>query len=224
MQPFMAGQLGRAGGALLDGLTAFKSLYLQCDGADGSTVFSDSSQFGHTVTASGTAQISGTGQALGSGCALFDGTAGRLTVPNSSAFDLGSSDFTIRFYFRRASSSGIQRNILTFGSGSSAAALAFRVYIDSSLIGLEVSDGTTAVIAPTPTNISDGTLRRIICGRNGNTLYAYSDGTASGTVGFSSTVNTTASDLTIGCAPYNSFGVLGRVDELEILKGIWVPP
>ena len=75
-------------------------ILLNMEGTDASTSFEDSSLIRHTVTANGNAQIDTAEFKLGVSSALFDGTGDFLTVPSSSAFDLGTGDFTVDFWTR----------------------------------------------------------------------------------------------------------------------------
>jgi hypothetical protein len=79
---------------------SFTKLLLHCDGADGSTSFTDFSTFGHTVTASLGAQVDTAQSKFGDGSALFDGVDSRLSVPDNSNLEIGSQDFTIDLWVR----------------------------------------------------------------------------------------------------------------------------
>lgn len=68
-------------------------LLLHCDGSDGSTTFTDS--MGHTVTANGNVQIDTAQSKFGGASALFDGTGDYLSVPTSTDFTFGTGDFTV---------------------------------------------------------------------------------------------------------------------------------
>src|SRR5690606_25450842 len=60
-------------------------LLLHMDGADGSTMFIDSSANGLTVTANGNAQIDTAQSKFGGAAALFDGNGDYLALPSTGA-------------------------------------------------------------------------------------------------------------------------------------------
>jgi hypothetical protein len=83
------------------GLDQYVSLLLHCEGADGSTTFTDSSPLAKTVVVGGNAQIDTAQFKFGSASALFDGTGDYLRLDGSAAFAFGAGDFTIDFWLRR---------------------------------------------------------------------------------------------------------------------------
>lgn len=85
----------RSSGGAGDPHYANVSLLLHCDGADGSTTFTDSSATPKAVTAIGDARISTAQTLFGGSTGYFDGTGDALSVANSSALDFGTGDFTI---------------------------------------------------------------------------------------------------------------------------------
>jgi len=75
-------------------------LLLHMDGADGGTVFLDSSKNTFPVTAYGTAQTDSDIVKYGTASGYFDGSTGYLDLLPSTAFDYGTGDFTVEFWFR----------------------------------------------------------------------------------------------------------------------------
>lgn len=73
-------------------------LLLHCDGSDGSTTFVDVK--GHSISANGNMQIDTAQSKFGGASALFDGTGDYLSVPDSADWAYGSGDFTIEFWYR----------------------------------------------------------------------------------------------------------------------------
>jgi hypothetical protein len=71
------------------------SLLLNGNGTNGSTTFTDSSSYGHTVTANGNAQISTTQSKFGGASMYFDGSGDYLEVPPSAGFDFDYGPFTV---------------------------------------------------------------------------------------------------------------------------------
>lgn len=84
------------------------SLLLHCDGADGSTVFTDSSAAPKTVTAYGNAKISTAQSKFGGASGRVDGSSGcYITTANTAAFQFGSGDFAIEGFVRPNSKGAI---------------------------------------------------------------------------------------------------------------------
>jgi len=75
-------------------------LMLNCNGTDGSQVFTDSSVSAHTVTAHGNAQLSTANAKYGTAAAAFDGTGDYLTIPDSNDFDINITRFTWELWFK----------------------------------------------------------------------------------------------------------------------------
>lgn len=74
-------------------------LLLHCDGANASTTFIDASPKQRTVSALGGAQITTAEKKFGTGS--YSGALNRyLTVPTSSAWDIGNSNFTMEAWIR----------------------------------------------------------------------------------------------------------------------------
>lgn len=77
------------------------ALLLHMDGADGSTVITDSSQRPKTVTAMGDAKISTAQGLFGGDSGYFDGSGDYLIFPHGPDFDFGTGAFTIEFFLYR---------------------------------------------------------------------------------------------------------------------------
>lgn len=86
-------------------------LLLHCNGADGSTTFTDSSINTHTVNAIGNAQIDTDQYKFGSSSVLFDGSNDYLAVSDSDDWFFDTSDFTIDFFTRFNSFNDNQRYV-----------------------------------------------------------------------------------------------------------------
>ena len=72
-------------------------LLLHMDGADSAQVFTDSSYYGHTVSAVNEVHTDTTTKVFGTASAEFDGVNDRIEVPSSPAFGFGTGDFCIDF-------------------------------------------------------------------------------------------------------------------------------
>ena len=77
---------------------SYTKLLLHCDGADGSTTFTD--ETGKTVTPNGNAQIDTAQSKFGGASGLFDGAGDYLSVPDHDDWALGAGDYTIDLWYR----------------------------------------------------------------------------------------------------------------------------
>jgi hypothetical protein len=195
----------------------FTTLLLHCDGADGSTTFTDSSSEGHTVTANGDAQIDTAQSKFGGASGLFDGTGDYLSVPDDATLQAGTGDFTLDFWLRWNTTNLVFPTIWDKGytgtgallvQGSNAATQALTVYMSGSSICTEGS------------SVSDSSWYHYAIVRNGTSVKIYRDGTetASGT----SSVNLNNTTGVAICARNSGPGanaVNGWLQELRWSKG-----
>lgn len=194
-----------------------KSL-LHFDGTDASTTFTDES--GKTWTAAGNAQIDTAQSKFGGASGLFDGTGDYIDTPDSADFDVGSGDFTIDFWVRRA---GTTDEFILGQCDASATTSTRSWYVDfvSNAPRSVVFTGTTAKVATSSTTISDTNWHHLAMVRNGNTLYIYVDGTNRGTVDVTGvTVNNSANKPAIGRFGESANYFNGHIDEFRFSKGI----
>ncbi len=160
-------------------------LLIHSNDADTSTAFTDSSQFGRTVTVGGDAQHATAQQHFGASAIAFDGTGDYLSVPS---FNIGTGDFTMEAWIYQTDST-IWRAILGSGSwggpdydwtwdmNNANACIRFGMYNGSSSAFIEMS---TAITASTWTHVA------VV--RCSGTITQYFDGSANGTT-MSSTHN-----------------------------------
>ena len=79
----------------MPGIDAQTVLCVHCDGSDGSSVFTDASQYAHSLTRSGV-KVDTDQSMFGGGSALYQGTTGQyIQADDSSDWNFGSGDFTI---------------------------------------------------------------------------------------------------------------------------------
>lgn len=192
------------------------SLLLHCDGASGSTTFTDSSGSPKTVTAVGNAQISSTAK-FGSGSAVFDGSGDCLTIPTSSAFDFGSGDWTIEFWCKR---NGTQTyaGMLSF---LSATGTGLTIGWGGGDNNLRILWSSAEKMAPS-TPVSDGVWTHVALVRSGGTVTLYKDGTSIATQSISGALPYDGVGLAVGRLIANDAGYEfnGYLDDIRITKGV----
>jgi hypothetical protein len=189
------------------------SLYLQMNGANGSTTFTDSSPNALAVTAVGNAQISTTQSKYNGTSAYFDGTGDYLSIAANSAIDLGSGDFTIEFWVRPAAKTNAVDAVFGYGN------YACMFYHNGTNWTLEMSSTGSSNQLVITCAVTLNTWQHIAIVRNGSSIVVYKDGVSSATGTFTGTVTTNARTLRIGDNG-NSQNINGYIDELTITKGV----
>ena len=195
------------------------SLLLPMDGTNGSTTFTDSGPNALTVTAVGNAQVSTTQSKYGGASGSFDGSGDYLSISDSSAPVLGSSDWTIEawIYISVAKSfNNIYAKRPPGGYGfavqvDGANNLSISVTITGSswaLAGSSLGGGYTA-----------GSWIHVAVVRSGNTITGYKNGVSTGTQTLSGTIWPStgyAAAVASGLAGNTSQDFNGYIDDLRI--------
>ena len=193
------------------------SLLLHGNGANGSTVITDSSGSPKTVTAVGNAQISTTQSKFGGSSLAFDGTGDYLSVPNDGTLQMGSVNFTIEFWIYFNSLSGYQT---PFDKGVvSTGALVLQTDLNNGRMIVWVQG---VPLITESSNGSTATWTHYALVRNSGTLKLYRNGAETGSVANSTDFN---SAETVGIGAYASYSpgsvsVNGYIDDLRITKGV----
>jgi len=170
-------------GVSVGGNDANTVLLLNCDGADASTTFTDSSIGGstHTITAIGSAQVDTAVKKWGTASLLCDGAGDYVSVPAHSDFQ-GSGPFTVDFWFRYQGDGGYQ-SIYSYGGSSGPTKLIANIAITPSDT-LEVVGGGMLIVGAT--TLLDNTLHHLAFMGDGNVaggsrmIYLYIDGVLEG--------------------------------------------
>jgi hypothetical protein len=165
------------------------------------------------ITASWNANTNG-------GSGYFDGTGDFLSSPNSAALQLGSSNFTIEFWYYPSSLTGTRQIINTidmFGENRSYSL---------------VTNGTTAQynlasvtgVWDIASSVSIGTVQlnawnHFVLVRNGNTFTPYLNGIAGTTTTSSLSLFNFSTSLLIGMDQHLNQHALGYISNLRIVKG-----
>lgn len=193
--------------------------------ADGGAI-EDSSNSNHTITQIGSPQLSTGIKKYGAASVLFQGNSSNdaLSIPASTDFDFGSSDFTVEFwcYFNRTN----VRECLAYINGNTSSYAAVR---------MENNSGTWRLLIP---NVNNTGWRLILSGsssvqtsqwyhvaivRSGNTFTVYIDG-VSEMSGSDSTSLPSGNISYVGSRFDTGFAVAdplwGHIDDFRITKGV----
>ncbi len=197
------------------------SLLLNGNGTNGSTTFTDSSSYGHTVTPAGNAQISTTQSKFGGASMYFDGSGDYLSIPSSNSFNFGSGDFTVEFWIYFNNLSGF-KNIINKRSNTSSFQWIWFSTFDNSLVVYITSNGSSWDIASNLNFgiVTTGQWYHIALVRNGTEIACYVNGTKSAnTATTSSSINFGSENLLVG-GDVSLYQTNGYIDDLRITKGV----
>ncbi len=208
---------------VLDGAKA-TVLLLHCNGEDGTTLFPDSSEFSHTVTANGNAQIDTAKSKFGGASALFDGTGDYLSVPDHPAFSFSSaltSDFTIELVVE-VNDLGTLKTLI--GKRANAAAFGPFLLQRSAANNITVSlssNGTTYDIASAVSlgAVTTGQKYHVALSRQGTVFRGYLEGAQTSVATSAAALIVNSAAVTIG-GDTDANSLNGWIDELRITKGV----
>lgn len=180
------------------------------------------------ITAAGTAQTSNAQGKFGNSL-LLDGNGDALSSPNNTDFLFGSGDFTIELWVRFIALPSVGNVVFLFMTGGGTdrsyrcgidnTGGVYKFYFNYSTDG---SPGTDNIFGNS-LSPSTGTWYHLAWVRYGNTLTAYLDGVAKGTVDMTGITLYAATDGVLIGRSYAQAANLwlnGYLDELRISKGI----
>lgn len=201
-------------GTSVEPIDSHTKLMVHCNGADGSTTFTDSSESGHALTATGAAQKSTSDKVFGTAglkCAAGD----QITIPASSDLAMGTDDFTIDFWVKYDSSVGSDYTDRVLRLGASGDFLAIDLYHSDQTDYIQLSNANGLLLRGYTTITKDVDFHVAVC-RSGTTAYIFKDGEllASGEV---------ATDFDAASSGASYFGSVFEplyMDEIRIDKGV----
>lgn len=215
-------------------IDSYTKLLLHMNGTDGSTVFTDSSPSGHTVTANGDAQIDTDQYKFGGASGKFDGNGDYLSIPDSDDFYFGTGAFTIDFWvkfnsFPTGTTQYVYCQWLNNGSY-------FVIYLGNEAgcgyqnLVVAVNDNSDLqILLNKKISFSTGAWYHFAVVRSGNTFYGFQNGVLLGTNTNTADIPNFAQTVRIGSSDTGSY-INGWIDEYRVSKGIarwttnFVPP
>lgn len=222
--------VGFFGGSIGDPYWSNVVLYLPLTGTNGQTTFTDVSQYGHTVTRNGDTVIS-TAQApalTGVNSSLYlDGSGDYLSIANNTAFQLGTGDFTVRFFWRGSAVGSYTMIVGTLLSNFNQANT-WRIgnrfnSLNSTYFARTTGSGVQEPVYST--NINDGNWHYVLVRRISGTISYFVDGNqltpSSGSESIPEDL-TTNNELRIGYNQLDSAYVQGYLSHLQIYKGVGI--
>ncbi len=199
------------------------SLLLRGDGANGSTVFTDSSLNNFTMSSFGNAQISTVESKYGGSSMYFDGAGDYIQSPSSSAFAYGTGDFTVEMWLYPINGvSGFRtfyNNLLSAGNNNG-----FYLWTQPASAGFYSIDllpsDVAYIIDSSGNNIAAAAWSHFAVCRSGTTVRIFVNGSQVSTA--TMTTNITATQIRLANPLGNSSGAdwNGYIDDLRITKGV----
>jgi len=192
------------------------SLLLHGNGTNGSTTITDNSPTPKTVTAGGNAQISTAQSKFGGASIAFDGTGDYISIPAITAFEYGTSDFTIECWIRFASITGVQIFYdQRFAAGTGPQPV---LYTNGTSLRYFFNGSDRITIATVAAN----QWYHLALSKQSSSIKAFIDGVQGGSTYVDATSYTTGPSIFVGNDTYTpaGFGFNGYIDDLRITKGI----
>ena len=210
--------------SVTDKYAVLNSLLLHCDGANGSTTFTDSSSNNLSVTASNaTISTSNTMSGFGQVGSFSGASSSYLSLPSSTSFSFGTGDFTVESWIYPATTSG-DRVIVAKSQDSYTTGFEwwFGVMNNGTLKFTYVNTSSAFYSAQSTTTISANTWTHVAAVRSGSAVTIYINGVSSGTA-TAQTIRSTTSSITVARDLETTGGsgrfYTGYIDELRITKG-----
>lgn len=204
------------------------SLLLHGDGANGSTLFTDSSPAPKTITAAGSAGVSTAQSRFGGASAYFNGSGSYLSIPADASLDVGLGDFTVETWYY-AGSATTDQAILSVNrpSVSAGADVAMGIHHFGALLSGKVRafiySGADQYSVDSSGALTANTWYHLAFVRNGGVLSLYLNGVlqSSASANFAPNTLTAGWSLFVGrFADSSPRYVNGYIDDLRITKGI----
>jgi len=200
------------------------SLMMHMDGADSAQIFTD--ETGKTVSVTGSVQTDTATPKFGSAAAEDFVASEYLSLADSAAWAMGTSDFTIELWmmFPQALNVGGSNYLLCQAdsdhqlifafnpSSSTAGLLYFAIYI-------KPNDYLYNTF-PTSINVTVGVWTHVAIVRSGTSFMMFHDGILIKTVTLSAAMPDGTGILKIGEYLNNGYPMTGQIDELRITKGV----
>ena len=212
-----------SGSNFLGGADENTELLLHGDG-DGAT-FVDAAISPKTITANGDAIQSITTSKFGKSSMYFDGNGDYLTIPSSSDFDLGTSDYTVDFWVKVPTLQDAFVPFVMFGkswAGDNQSQWIVGVSSANKIEATHTNSSGTASYVLDSTSISANTWYHIALVRSGGLITLYKNGSSIGTMNVPTSYAPQAGwYLSVGGESELHYTRLnGYIDEIRISKGV----
>lgn len=213
---------GGGGGGV--GNDEYTKILLHFDGTHGSTTITDDNAGGsaHTWTATGSS-ISTTESKFGGASLDCGASAGYVTTPDHADFTLGTSDFTVDFWFNRQGYGTPQYPFLHAGSGGATNWGVVGEFISiNDKLQCYVRSGSSAEGHCRSTSVFNATgWHHVAYVRSGSNFYLFIDGVEEATATGSGSVNDSSGSFAVGCRADTLGSIFnGYLEEFRLSVGI----
>lgn len=199
------------------------SLLLHADGENNSTLFKNYAPTGLPITVVGSPRISTAQSKFGGSSVFFGGSGGYLYMPDNSAFQFGSGEFCIEFWFYAESLSASSPTILSNGNTSfsgGAGAPAWYITVSGSPRKLVMASSEHNPMISSITTIEPQTWYHVAISRQGTSFRMWINFVYQNVAGINTSLNISNNGLLIG---RNGWGGAsgywhGYIDDLRITK------
>jgi hypothetical protein len=222
LQKLRLGQLKPADGATTVGDVHYPkvSLHLTCEGSNGSTTVTDSSNTNASITCIGSAQISTAQSKFGSSSLAT--ASGDISISTTNIFNFGTSDFTVEFWFYRTGL-GSSNNFLVDARPSGNNSNTFMLYMPTSTTAPRYHTASSDQITSS-INLGTNAWTHIAVVRNSGTTTLYMNGVSGGSFSDSTdyvdTGGTTLGFWAGSSTDYASYTTPGFFDDFRVTKGL----
>lgn len=201
------------------------SLLMRADGPNGSTFFRDYSPNVFNIVSNNNTQISTARSKFGGSSVFLNGTGNYLSVSNSSAFQLGTGDFSIEFWFYAESLNVTYPTILANGNSSFSGGegtFAWYIMVSGSPRKLRMGTNASNPNISSSTTIDTGTWYHVAITRQSNLARMWVNGIFQDITVLTSNLNISNNGLLIGRNGWNGPAGYwhGYIDDVRITKGV----
>jgi len=196
------------------------SLHLTCEGSNGSTTVTDSSNTNASITCIGSAQISTAQSKFGSSSLAT--ASGDISISTTNIFNFGTSDFTVEFWFYRTGL-GSSNNFIVDGRPSGNNSNTFMLYMPTSTTAPRYHTASSDQITSS-INLGTNAWTHIAVVRNSGTTTLYMNGVSGGSFSDSTdyidTGGTTLGFWAGSSTDYSMYTTPGYFDDFRVTKGV----
>ena len=203
------------------------SLLLHCEGVDGSTVITDSSNSPKTITTTGNARLRTANSKFGASACYFDGSGDYLSLPNRSAFTFGADDFTIEMWFYQEATGAIKQLIGCHSTSGGNSVAAFLMLSNASKLDFAIFSGGSMLSVTNPSTHTLNAWHHVAAVRIDTALKLFVDGVLVATTVIGSvTVNAGSYGLALGAIMSTGtpdpggYYYQGYIDDVRVTKGV----
>ena len=208
-----------SGGGETDSNFSNVSLLLNGDGSNGSTSFTDLSDNSHSITVNGDTQVSTSVKKFGTGSIKFDGTGDYLEVASSSAFDLGTDDWTIEGWIYPESDTDDRGAVFELYNDDNNV---LRIMVQTSdQLEFRIESGGTRVCDIRTTNWDYDEWIHVAAVNNSGTITFYLNGTSEGTDSSFTMPDFSSARVLLGMDLLGTDRwYTGYIDDFRVTKGV----